>query len=81
MSATAAYEEASANPGLQLIESWMNRVAPGYHQDIFAILAWSAGLAFEQAAKAAGPRPHPGRRHHASSRASPTGRATGSRRR
>jgi ABC-type branched-subunit amino acid transport system substrate-binding protein len=55
MSATAAYEEASANPGLQLMESWMNRVAPGYHQDIFAILAWSAGLAFEQAAKAVGP--------------------------
>ncbi len=55
MSATAAYQEASANPGLQLMESWMNRVAPGYHQDIFAILAWSAGLAFEQAAKAAGP--------------------------
>ncbi|HXN62416.1 MAG TPA: ABC transporter substrate-binding protein, partial [Acidimicrobiales bacterium] len=38
MSATAAYEEASANPGLQLMESWLNRVAPGYHQDIFAIL-------------------------------------------
>ena len=55
MSATAAYEEASANPGMQLMESWMNRVAPGYHQDIFAILAWSAGLAFEQAAKAVGP--------------------------
>jgi ABC-type branched-subunit amino acid transport system substrate-binding protein len=55
MSATAAYEEASANPGLQLMESWLNRVAPGYHQDIFAILAWSAGLAFEQAAKAVGP--------------------------
>ena len=33
----------------------MNRVAPGYHQDIFAILAWSAGLAFEQAAKEVGP--------------------------
>jgi ABC-type branched-subunit amino acid transport system substrate-binding protein len=55
MSATAAYEEASANPGLQLMESWLNRVAPGYHHDIFAILAWSAGLAFEQAAKAVGP--------------------------
>jgi ABC-type branched-subunit amino acid transport system substrate-binding protein len=55
MSATAAYEEASANPGMQLMESWLNRVAPGYHQDIFAILAWSAGLAFEQAAKAVGP--------------------------
>ena len=55
MSATAAYSEASSNPGLQLMESWMNRVAPGYHQDIFAILAWSAGLAFEQAAKEVGP--------------------------
>ena len=59
MSATAAYEEASSNPGLQLMESWLNRVAPGCHQDIFAILAWSAGLAFEQAAKAGRPRPHP----------------------
>ena len=55
MSATAAYSEASGNPGLQLMESWMNRVAPGYHQDIFAMLAWSAGLAFEQAAKEVGP--------------------------
>jgi hypothetical protein len=55
MSATAAYEEASSNPGMQLMESWLNRVAPGYHQDIFAILAWSAGLAFEQAAKEVGP--------------------------
>jgi len=55
MTATAAYEEASSNSGLQLMESWLNRVAPGYHQDIFAILAWSAGLAFEQAAKAVGP--------------------------
>ncbi len=55
MSATAAYSEASSNPGLQLMESWLNRVAPGYHQDIFAILAWSAGLAFEQAAKEVGP--------------------------
>jgi hypothetical protein len=40
---------------MQLFMSWMNRVAPGYHQDIFGILAWSAGLAFEQAAKAVGP--------------------------
>ncbi len=55
MTATAAYEEASSNPGLQLMEQWMNRVAPGYHQDIFAMLAWSAGLAFEQAAKQVGP--------------------------
>ena len=55
MSATAAYEEASGNPGMQLMESWLNRVAPGYHHDIFAILAWSAGLAFEQAAKQVGP--------------------------
>ena len=51
MSATAAYEEAGGNPGMQLMESWLNRVAPGYHHDIFAILAWSAGLAFEQAAQ------------------------------
>jgi ABC-type branched-subunit amino acid transport system substrate-binding protein len=55
MSATDAYEEASSNPGMQLMESWLGRVAPGYHQDIFAILAWSAGLAFEQALKAVGP--------------------------
>jgi ABC-type branched-subunit amino acid transport system substrate-binding protein len=55
MTATAAYEEASGNPGMQLMESWLNRVAPGYHHDIFAILAWSAGLAFEQAAKQVGP--------------------------
>jgi ABC-type branched-subunit amino acid transport system substrate-binding protein len=55
MSATAAYEEAAGNSGMQLMESWLNRVAPGYHHDIFAILAWSAGLAFEQAAKAVGP--------------------------
>ena len=57
MSATAAYSEASVNPGLQLMESWMNRVAGSgnWHQDIFAMLAWSAGLAFEQAAKEVGP--------------------------
>jgi ABC-type branched-subunit amino acid transport system substrate-binding protein len=55
MSATASYEDASGNPGMQLMESWLNRVAPGYHHDIFAILAWSAGLAFEQAAKQVGP--------------------------
>jgi hypothetical protein len=55
LSATDAYEEAGSNPGMQLFLSWMNRVAPGFHHDIFAILAWSAGLAFEQAAKAVGP--------------------------
>ncbi|HEY1829727.1 MAG TPA: ABC transporter substrate-binding protein [Acidimicrobiales bacterium] len=55
MSATVGYSDAAENPELQLFESWMNRVAPGYHQDIFAILAWSAGLAFEQAAKQVGP--------------------------
>ncbi len=57
MSATAAYEEAGSNPGLQLMESWMNRVSGQgqWHQDIFAMLAWSAGLAFEQAAKEVGP--------------------------
>jgi hypothetical protein len=55
MSATDAYEDAASNPAMQLFLSWMNRVAPGFHQDIFAILAWSAGLAFEQAAKAVGP--------------------------
>jgi ABC-type branched-subunit amino acid transport system substrate-binding protein len=55
MTATDGYEDASANPGLQLMETWLNRVAPGYNHDIFAILAWSAGLAFEQAAKAVGP--------------------------
>ncbi|HUC05460.1 MAG TPA: ABC transporter substrate-binding protein [Acidimicrobiales bacterium] len=55
MSATSAYTDAPANPELQLFLQWMNRVAPGFHQDIFAILAWSAGLAFEQAAKEVGP--------------------------
>jgi ABC-type branched-subunit amino acid transport system substrate-binding protein len=55
VSATAAYSDAAENPELQLFLQWMNRVAPGFHQDIFAILAWSAGLAFEQAAKAVGP--------------------------
>ena len=53
--ATDGYEDAAANPGLQLMETWLNRVAPGYNHDIFAILAWSAGLAFEQAAKEVGP--------------------------
>jgi ABC-type branched-subunit amino acid transport system substrate-binding protein len=57
MSATAGYDDASSNSGMQLMESWLNRVAGSgnWHQDIFAILAWSAGLAFEQAAKAVGP--------------------------
>ena len=32
---------------MQLFESWMNRVAPGWtHHDIFAEFAWSAWLAF-----------------------------------
>lgn len=52
--ATAPYEEASSNPGLQLMESWMNRVTPGWTHDIFAEFAWSAGLAFLQAAEAVG---------------------------
>jgi ABC-type branched-subunit amino acid transport system substrate-binding protein len=55
MSATDAFEEAGGNPGMQLFTSWLNRVAPGATHDIFGILAWSAGLAFEQAAKAVGP--------------------------
>ncbi len=55
MSATDAYEDASSNPGMQVFLTWLNRVAPGAHHDIFGILAWSAGLAFEQAAKAVGP--------------------------
>jgi ABC-type branched-subunit amino acid transport system substrate-binding protein len=52
---TDAYSDAPSNPGIQLMETWLNRVAPGYTQNVFALLAWSAGLAFEQAAKAAGP--------------------------
>jgi len=52
--ATAPYEEASGNPGMQTFLSWMNRVAPGFTHDIFAQFAWSAGLAFAQAAKAVG---------------------------
>jgi ABC-type branched-subunit amino acid transport system substrate-binding protein len=55
MTANDGYEDAASNPGLQLMETWMNRVAPGYNHDIFAVLAWSAGLAFEQAAKEVGP--------------------------
>jgi hypothetical protein len=55
MSATDAYEESAGNPGMQLFLSWLNRVSPGATHDIFGILAWSAGLAFEQAAKAVGP--------------------------
>ena len=52
--ATAPYEEASSSPGMQLFMTWMNRVAPGFTHDIFAEFAWSAGLAFFQAAKAVG---------------------------
>ncbi|HSZ36226.1 MAG TPA: ABC transporter substrate-binding protein [Acidimicrobiales bacterium] len=56
MTATDGYDD-TGNQGLQLMESWLNRVAGSgqWHQDIFAILAWSAGLAFEQAAKEVGP--------------------------
>jgi hypothetical protein len=56
MTATDGYSD-SGNPGMQLMETWLNRVAGSgnWHQDIFAILAWSAGLAFEQAAKQVGP--------------------------
>jgi ABC-type branched-subunit amino acid transport system substrate-binding protein len=53
---SAAYEDTDANPGMALFESWMNRVAPGWTHDIFAEFAWSAGLAFYQAAQAAGTR-------------------------
>ena len=59
--ATAPYEDAASNPGLQLMMQWTNRIAPGFKHDIFAELAWSAGMAFLQAAKAVGPAPHPGR--------------------
>src|SRR5580693_1395901 len=50
MTATDGFDD-SGNPGMQLMETWLNRVAGSgnWHQDIFAILAWSAGLAFEQA--------------------------------
>jgi len=51
---TASYEEGSSNPGFELYSSWLNRVAPGTTHDIFGPLAWSAGLAFLRAAKAAG---------------------------
>ncbi len=52
--ATTPYED-PPDPGMQLFLSWLNRVAPGAHHDIFGELAWSAGLAFLQAAKAVGP--------------------------
>lgn len=55
MNATADFGEASSNPEMQLMENWLERVTPGYQQSIFTILAWSAGLAFEQAAKEVGP--------------------------
>jgi ABC-type branched-subunit amino acid transport system substrate-binding protein len=50
---SAAYED-TTNAGMQLFETWMNRVAPGWTHDIFAEFAWSAGLAFAQAARATG---------------------------
>jgi ABC-type branched-subunit amino acid transport system substrate-binding protein len=50
-----AYSEASSNPGMELMETWMNRVSPGWTQNLFAPLAWSAGMAFAQAAEAVGP--------------------------
>jgi ABC-type branched-subunit amino acid transport system substrate-binding protein len=50
-----AYSEANTNPGMQLMETWMNRVSPGWTQNLFAPLAWSAGMAFAQAAEAVGP--------------------------
>ncbi|HVX22846.1 MAG TPA: ABC transporter substrate-binding protein [Acidimicrobiales bacterium] len=53
--ATAAYEEAGGNPQMQTFLSWLNRVAPGAKHNIFGIFAWSAGMAFLQAAKAVGP--------------------------
>jgi ABC-type branched-subunit amino acid transport system substrate-binding protein len=53
--ATSPYEEASSNPGMQLFLSWLNRVAPGTTHDIFGEFAWSAGLAFLQAAQSVGP--------------------------
>jgi len=52
--ATTPYEDSSSNPGMQLFLSWLNRVAPGTQHDIFGEFAWSAGLAFLQAAKAVG---------------------------
>ena len=62
MSATAAYEEASSNPGLQLMESWMNRVAarlpPGHLRH--AGLVGRPGL--RAGGQGGGPRPDPGRR-------------------
>ena len=55
MNITASYSDVSSNQGLQLMESWLNRIAPNWNHDVFAMLAWSAGLAFEQAAMAVGP--------------------------
>lgn len=52
---TAPYEEAASNPGMQLYLKWLGRVAPGAKHDIFGQFAWSADLAFLQAAKAVGP--------------------------
>jgi len=52
---TYPYEEASANPGMELFLSWMNRVAPGFHHDAWAESAWSAGLLFAKAAEMVGP--------------------------
>ena len=77
MSATAAYREASANPGLQLMESWMNwgrpRLPPGHlrHPGLVGRVGVRAGGQARPAPTSPGPPSSPG------SRASPTGRGTG----
>ena len=53
--ATSPYEEAKSNPGMSTYLSWLDRTEPGTQQDIFGEFAWSAGMAFLQAAKAVGP--------------------------
>ena len=64
MSATAAYEEASANPGLQLMESWMNRVAARLRTRTSSP-SWPGRPAGLRAGGQGGPAPtSPGSPHH-----------------
>jgi ABC-type branched-subunit amino acid transport system substrate-binding protein len=49
------FEEASANPELQLYEEWLQRVTPGAVPDTFGLFAWSAGRLFQRLATSIGP--------------------------
>jgi ABC-type branched-subunit amino acid transport system substrate-binding protein len=53
----AMYAGEDAIPEVQLFQSWLKRVAPGQHTDIFAAYGWESGRLFVQALSAAGPKP------------------------